>query len=363
MALPPETQHSPRAGKSKKPELNFEPLSEGLGFHPFSDGLPYAPVTKAATANKPPQGTGALAAAGLSGCCKTTCDGTNAETTGHEGFIDAHVHVWTPDTEKYPLDAGYKKETSMIPPSFKPEELFAHCRPQGVSRIVLIQMSFYKYDNRYMLDMMEQYRGIFSGVAIVDENQPDVIDRMKQFAAKGVRGFRLVTTKEKAEAWAQSAGMNAMWKYAADANLSMCLLANPDALPAVQSMCKTHPKTRVVIDYFARIGMKGEVQQSDLDALCRLADFEKTYVKTSAFYALGAKKAPYTDLAPMIRRLRDAYGAKRLMWASDCPFQVQEGHTYADSIALVRDRLDFISAEEKSWLLRKTAESVFFGAS
>ena len=33
----------------------------------------------------------------------------------------------------------------------------------------------------------------------------------------------------------------------------------------------------------------------------------------------------------MIRTLRDAFGANRLMWATDCPYQVQDGHTYADS--------------------------------
>ena len=62
----------------------------------------------------------------------------------------------------------------------------------------------------------------------------------------------------------------------------------------------------------------------------------------------------------MVRRLRDTFGAPRLMWASDCPFQVQEGHTYEASIALIRDRLDFLTAEDKRWMLRKTAEKVFF---
>ena len=62
----------------------------------------------------------------------------------------------------------------------------------------------------------------------------------------------------------------------------------------------------------------------------------------------------------LIRRLRDSYGANRLMWATDCPYQVGEGHTYGDSIALIRDRLDFLSAEDKAWMLRGTAEKVFF---
>src|SRR5947209_20632044 len=57
-------------------------------------------------------------------------------------FIDAHVHVWTPDTAHYPLAEGYKKE-DMKPASFTPEELFKHCKPAGVDRINLIQMSFY----------------------------------------------------------------------------------------------------------------------------------------------------------------------------------------------------------------------------
>jgi predicted TIM-barrel fold metal-dependent hydrolase len=83
-------------------------------------------------------------------------------------------------------------------------------------------------------------------------------------------------------------------------------------------------------------------------------------VKLSAFYALGAKKSPYDDLIPTIRRLLDAFGPERLMWATDCPYQVQEGHTYADSIGLIRGRLDGLSDSDRDWLLRRTAERVFF---
>ena len=62
----------------------------------------------------------------------------------------------------------------------------------------------------------------------------------------------------------------------------------------------------------------------------------------------------------MIRTLHSAFGARRLLWASDCPYQVQPGHHYADSIGLIRDRLEFLSAEDKEWMLRKTAEQIFF---
>jgi predicted TIM-barrel fold metal-dependent hydrolase len=276
------------------------------------------------------------------------------------GYIDAHVHVWTPDTQRYPLAEGFTREKDMVPPSFTPLELFSHCRAEGVSRIVLIQMSFYRFDNSYMLDVIAAQPGAFSGVGIVDESKANVSTEMKALAERGVRGFRVRATRELAEAWKDSPGMRKMWGYAADAGLAICLLADPDALPAIQSMCASFRKTRVVIDHFARIGMNGTIVPGDLEQLSRLSDFEHTFVKTSAFYALGAKTAPYADMGAMIQTLHAAYGANRLMWASDCPYQVQSGHHYADSIGLIRDRLDFLTSDDKEWMLRKTAETVFF---
>jgi predicted TIM-barrel fold metal-dependent hydrolase len=298
-----------------------------------------------------------LKATALSALATAGCVSTPRPTLG---FIDAHVHVWTPDTQRYPLAEGFEREKDMIPASFTPLELFTHCRSQGVTRIVLIQMSFYKFDNSYMLDVIAAQPGAFSGVAIVDETKAAVVSDMKALALRGVRGFRVRATRELAEGWKDSAGMRKMWAHAADSGLSICLLADPDALPVIHAMCGEYPKTRVVIDHFARIGMTGTVSTEDLEQLSRLSDFEHTFVKTSAFYALGAKTAPHSDLAPMIRTLHASYGARRLMWASDCPYQVEAGHHYADSIGLVRDRLDFLGAEDKEWMLRKTAEQVFF---
>ena len=115
----------------------------------------------------------------------------------------------------------------------------------------------------------------------------------------------------------------------------------------------------LVIDHLCRIGASGDIVERDVAALCRLAAHKQTSVKVSAFYALGKKRPPYFDLAPLIRRVFDAFGPERLMWASDCPFQVVE-QTYRQSIDLVRASLDFLSPADKDWLLHKTAERLFF---
>lgn len=275
------------------------------------------------------------------------------------GAIDAHVHVWTRDTESYPLAAGFRRE-EMKPPSFTPEELFEHARPCGVARIVLIQMSFYGFDNSYMLDTMRRFAGVFSGVAVIDDSANDPAAEMRRLARQGVRGFRIYPRNMPVDRWLDGAGMRAMWRCGGEYGLAMCHLINPDALEAVDRACEKFPDTPVVIDHLARIGVDGTIRPADVEYLCRLARHRQTHIKVSAFYALGKKKAPYLDLGPLIRRLLDAFGPERLMWATDCPYQVQGGHTYADSIALVHDRLDFLSRGDKEWLLRKTAEKLFF---
>ena len=273
------------------------------------------------------------------------------------GYIDAHVHVWTPDLKNYPLAEGYTRQ-DMKPASYTPEQLMRDAKPNGVSRIVLIQMSYYRYDNSYMLHVMKAHAGVYAGVAIVDEEHRPA-HHMKELAEQGVTGFRIVPTRAP-NVWLKGDGMKSMWRCGADEQLAMCHLINPEHLPSVFKMCEQYPNTPVVIDHFARIGADGQIHKEDLDNLCRLSRFGSVSVKVSAFYALGKKQVPYHDLGPMIQRLLSEFGPERLMWASDCPFQVQGAHTYRASVDLIRNQLRFLTAKDNECLLRTTAERVFF---
>lgn len=311
--------------------------------------LPFSPTL--GTRREFHQTVGALFAAGAAS--------SFAENSAPSGWIDAHTHVWTPDIQSYPLAPGFTA-ASMQPKSFTPEELFVHTKPAGVARIVLIQMSYYATDNRYMLDMIARYKGTFSGVAIVDHHDPNVARTMVELSHQGVRGFRLHPIQNDANTWPNDEGMARVWKTARENNLAVCPLINPSDIPIVDRMCELFPKTRVVIDHFARIGVSGTIEADRLDQLVRLSRFPEVFVKTSAFYALGKKKAPYEDLGPMIKRLVDTFGPDRLMWASDNPYQVQPPHRYQDSIDLIRSRLPFLSESDKHHLLHDTAARVFF---
>lgn len=276
-----------------------------------------------------------------------------------QNWIDAHVHVWTPDFERYPISKNFSKK-SVNPPSYSPDDLAESQKGTGVKRTVLIQMSFYEFDNSYMLDVINAEPKRFSGVAIVDETQDNVAQKMKGLAERGVRGFRLYAFPDRVKTWDTSEGIQTMWRTGAAENLAMCCLTDPASLGMIHKICSQHPDTTVVIDHFARIGMKGEIDPSQLDQLLALSQFPNTYVKTSAFYALGKKAPPHTELGPMIHKLRDEFGADRLIWGSDCPYQVQGENNYEASVDLITKKLPFLKESEIQSLMQGTAQKLFF---
>jgi predicted TIM-barrel fold metal-dependent hydrolase len=273
--------------------------------------------------------------------------------------IDAHSHVWSPDTDRWPLAKGQTK-ADLKPPSFTPEELLKLAEPVGVGRVVLIQHSIYHFfDNSYLIDCAKRMPGRFSIVGMIDDTQPHPDVKLKELLPLGVRGLR-ITPRIRGDRWLEGEGMAALWKCGAETGQAMCCLIDAKDLPGVAAMCAKHPDTPVVIDHFARIGADGVIRDADVAALCALAKHKTVALKLSAYYALGKKQPPYEDLLPMVRRVLDAFGPDRCMWASDAPYQVEPPHTYQASIELIRDRLDGASAGDKEWLLRKTAERVFF---
>ena len=280
-------------------------------------------------------------------------------------WIDAHSHIWPPDVDKFPLAPGQTR-ADLKPPSFTDDELMAIARPEGVGRVVLIQHSVYHlFDNSYLIDAVRRHPKMFRVQGMVDDHLPHAGETMKKLLPQGVTGFRItpfVRKNEDQPKWLENPGMIEMWKTGAETRQAMCLLINASDLPATDAMCERHPDTPVVIDHFARIGADGQMRDSDITNLCKLARHKHASVKISAYYALGQKKPPHDELIPMIKRLLDCFGSQRLMWASDSPYQIQGVNNYKASISLVRDRMDFLSKQDREWLLAKTAEKVFFYA-
>jgi L-fuconolactonase len=100
-----------------------------------------------------------------------------------------------------------------------------------------------------------------------------------------------------------------------------------------------------------------------LPDLLALARFANVYVKLCGLPALSTQPYPYADVAPQLRAICDAFGANRLMWASDTSrFVGRIGigryqnpvtlgdypgkHRYADAYHFTRDSAVLTQAEK-----------------
>src|SRR5208282_6193961 len=103
----------------------------------------------------------------------------------------------------------------------------------------LIQMSYYQFDNRYMLDMMALFPDTFVGTAIIDPSAESPDKLMTELAKKRVRAFRIYpdVAKLSPAKWLQPAGYSKMFEAGAKNNQAMSCLISPDALPELDRMC------------------------------------------------------------------------------------------------------------------------------
>ena len=189
-------------------------------------------------------------------------------------YIDAHSHIWSPDTDKWPLANG-KTKKDLDPPSFTPEELLKLAHAVGVGRVVLIQHTLYHgYDNTYLLDAAKAHPGVFAVTGMVNDTKPHPGQAMRELHKKGVKAFRITSRPgigaSGGEKWLSGPGMTEMWKAAAETGQVMACLIDAKDLPGVDAMCAKNPATTVVIDHFARIGVDGTVHEEELKQLCAL---------------------------------------------------------------------------------------------
>lgn len=289
-----------------------------------------------------------------------------AAAAGTKPVFDAHVHIWSGDYARYPLATGFTAKDLEPIPSFTVEELLRHAKPAGVTMINLVQMTWYGLDHRYMLDVIGQHPKMFVGTGIVPAYSTAALpspDRtMVELSKGGIYAFRLTGRRHApgvGPQWMDHPGYETMFTAAARHNLALSFLINPDDLPEVDRMCTRHPEAPVIIDHICRIGSSGQIEEDAVAALCRMAKHKRVLLKVGAYYAFGAKRAPYTDLLPLIRRVVTAFGPDRCMWESDSPYQVQKPHTYSASVALIRDHADFLSASDKEQILFGTAHRFF----
>ena len=266
-------------------------------------------------------------------------------------ILDPHVHVWKHDPA-YPFAEGARVPDR----DAAPETLLELMKANGVSKTVIIQVIHYRYDNRYLADVLKRYPGTFQGVCRVDPLDPAAPDHLSRLTAQGFRGVRLSPAGNASGDWFRGPLMPPLWKRCHELKVPMTVLAPITRMPEVGALLESLADLTVVIDHMADCPVD---QPAELEKLIALKRFPNLFVKISHTWSLSKQPYPWRDAQEHVKRLHQAFGPERLMWATDWPIIEQSHATYAQALTVVRDEMKFLNAGDLRWILSKTIERVW----
>ncbi len=266
-------------------------------------------------------------------------------------IIDPHVHVWRHDP-RWPFAPGAKVPES----DATPETLLGLMKTYGVEKTVIIQVIHYLYDNSYLAAVLKQYPRYFRGVCRVDPLDPAAPDHLSKLCEEGFRGVRLSPAGDARGDWIHGPLMPPLWERCRSLRVPMTLLAPVSRVPDIGKLVDRFPDLTVVIDHMADCPVD---RPEELEKLVSLVRYPKVFVKVSHTWSLSKEAYPWRDSQRLVKRLYDTFGPRRLMWATDWPVIEASGARYAQALTLVRDDMDFLNEEDKSWMLCKTIERVW----
>lgn len=266
-------------------------------------------------------------------------------------FIDSHVHVWKTDPA-FPFAAGVHPS----PADASVEMLLGLMHANAVERTVIIQVIHYRWDNSYLASVLKRYPQVFHGVCRVNPEDPAAPDHLSRMTEKqGFRGVRLSPAAGPVGDWIRGPLMPPLWRRCAQLKVPMTLLIPVTRLPEVHPLIEANPDLQIVIDHMADSPLDHPEQ---LELLLALVRYPKVFVKISHMWSLSTQPYPYPDAAAQVKRLLGVFGASRLMAGTDWPISLPR-QSYAQTVALYRDHLDFLTPQERTQILSKTVQQVW----
>ncbi len=261
-------------------------------------------------------------------------------------IIDSQLHCFYPNTPARPWPDG---ATPVHGPEFTIEQASKLLKEHKVQGAVLVPPSWNGWDNQY--------------------SQDAAIAEPKRFAVMGRFNFEAPNAKEQLQTWRDLPGMSGarffiqgspwvnllnpeykwIWEIAEETRLPV-MAHIPGNIAGFEPILQQFPDLRLIIDHAGRHprGAQDEGAWTDEADLLALARYKNVGVKVSSLPCFSTEAYPFTNLHSHIKAMYDHFGPQRMMWGSD---KTRLTCTYAENIQLFTEALDFLSTEDKEWIM------------
>jgi L-fuconolactonase len=152
----------------------------------------------------------------------------------------------------------------------------------------------------------------------------------------GMCSLRLSINEPEHQTLLSEGAFEPVWQACIDQDMAVAVWSRSGAAP-MEPVLKKYPHLTYIIDHFAW-ATPGKDREAKVQAMESFARYRNVHVKVSSLPLVSGSAPPgYEDLHPLIKRVHAAYGAERLMWASDQTQTMgKKRGTYAQNADIIR---------------------------
>jgi predicted TIM-barrel fold metal-dependent hydrolase len=270
-------------------------------------------------------------------------------------ITDSQIHLYPPTSPDRPLLPG----SPGVQPRERhlPEDILPWMDEAAVQRAVLVPPSWLGYDNSTSLAWAADYPGRFAVMGRFDPFDPNRTHLEDWLAQPHMLGVRLAGALERGE-WLDLDSVEWFWSTVERLGIPVMLLATGRRIALVQRVAERHPDLVIIMDHFGTtVGDLTKIDPWDHQHdVLRLARFPNVYGKLSALPMNTLEPFPFKSQTPYIRKAYDAFGPQRLAWGTDA--SRLRGVTYREAVDHMRYAVDFLTDEDRNWIMGKTISRV-----
>jgi predicted TIM-barrel fold metal-dependent hydrolase len=222
-----------------------------------------------------------------------------------------------------------------------------------VDRAVIVPPSWIGETNAYALEASATYPTRFAVMGRFDSEDPAFLAQLPTWLDQPhMLGIRITFNTPHFVAGLDEGIFDPLFAGCDRYHIPLMALFSGPLLAKVPPIVEKYPGLPLIIDHMGALTrVQGPASFASNDLLLALAKYPNVYVKTTSAPSNSAEAFPYKDVHPFLKSMYDAFGARRLMWGSDI---TRLKGSYGECLSLFREELDFLTAEDKTWILGRT---------
>ncbi len=268
-------------------------------------------------------------------------------------IVDGAAHAWVVNDPRFPIVADIATCPENLPDwDESAGQLLTRMGNYGIDQTVISHVCYYGRDNRYSAHCVQTYPDRFTGVGLLvghrlhspaDPENPARLERLMR--EDGLSGLRLSPIYDPDVVWMNDPVSYPLWKKAEELGAVFNIFAAPHQVEQIGDMAERFPGVNIVVDHFAMIDIT-KPDSEGFGPLLALNRHPNVYIRTS-LHNPSRMELPFRDMWPYLERAYDAFGPRKLVYATDY------------ELLVMKDMIPFFTAQDREWILGRNAVAIY----